>query len=323
MKPSDRANVEPFHAMDIMSAANKLKAEGDDVIFMCVGQPAAPAPKPALEAASNLLKDGRVGYTNAMGLSSLRERIARHYQDYYDVKISPERVAVTTGSSAGFNLAFLSLFDVGDRVAIASPAYPAYRNILKALGLEVVEIEVDETTRWQITGEQIGWADAADPKGLAGVLIASPGNPTGTSILRDEMQEIIDMCKKKHIHLISDEIYHGLSYNSEREHSALNFTQNVVVINSFSKYYCMTGWRVGWMILPEYLERPVERIAQSLYISAPTLSQVAAQAAFDGSDELEQVKSGYAKNRAYFLQELPKLGITEILPILQCLKPHK
>ncbi len=313
---SIRSNVEPFHAMDVLAMANAMMAKGRDVIHLCVGQPGAPAPESALEAASRALARGRLGYTDAAGIRPFRERVARHYRDQYKADISAKQVFATTGSSAGFNLSFLALFDVADRIAIATPGYPAYRNIMRALGLEVVEIETDETTRWALTAEHIRLAHAKKP--LKGVLIASPANPSGTMMKPEELKAIVRECEELGIWLISDEIYHGLTYAVEsgiREETALAFGDQVIIINSFSKYYCMTGWRIGWMILPESLVRPVERIAQSLYISPPELSQIAAVAAFDGRDYLERVKAGYEVNRQLMLEALPDLGFEKVLPV--------
>jgi aspartate/methionine/tyrosine aminotransferase len=302
--------------MDILAMANRMVAKGEDVVALCVGQPGAPAPDTALIAARKALETGKLGYTDAAGIEPFRQRVAEHYAAQYGVNISPGRVFATTGSSAGFNLAFLAAFDAGDRVAIATPGYPAYRNILRTLALQPVEIETDETTRWALTAGQIMEAHKRAP--LKGVLIASPANPSGTMMTPDALKAIVDICEELGIWLISDEIYHGLTYGDETgiaEETALAYSDQVIVINSFSKYYCMTGWRIGWMILPECLLRPVERIAQSLYISPPELSQIAATAAFDGRAQLEQVKSGYEINRKLMLEALPKLGFKNILPI--------
>ena len=313
---SQRSEIEPFHAMDVLAMANAMAADGKDVVSLCVGQPGAPAPDTALAAARTALETGKLGYTNAAGTTSFRTKIASHYSSQYGVDISPERVFATTGSSAGFNLAFLAAFDAGDRIVIATPGYPAYRNIMRALSIEPVEIETNEDTRWALTAEHIREAHADSP--LKGVLIASPGNPSGTMMQPNALKEIVDICDELGLWLISDEIYHGLTYGDAtgiEEETALRYGDQTIVINSFSKYYCMTGWRIGWMILPQSLVRPVERIAQSLYISPPELSQIAAVAAFDGKQQLQQVKAGYEVNRAIMLEALPKLGFTNILPI--------
>ncbi|SOC23990.1 pyridoxal phosphate-dependent aminotransferase [Stappia indica] len=310
--PSRRSEVEPFLAMDVLSRANTLEAEGRRILHMEVGQPGASAPAPVLAAARAALEGGRIGYTEARGITGLRQAIAGYYRDTHGLDVPLSRIVATTGSSAGFNLAFLAAFDVGDRVAITAPGYPAYRNILKALGLVPVEIEVGAETRWALTPELLEAAHREGP--LKGVLVASPANPTGTMMTPQALKALSDACEALDIRFISDEIYHGLVFDGEQE-TALSFTDKAIVINSFSKYYCMTGWRIGWMVLPEDLVRPVERIAQSLYISPPELSQRAAAAAFDARDELEAVKAGYARNRALLLERMPQLGFTELLPV--------
>jgi aspartate/methionine/tyrosine aminotransferase len=304
--------VAPFLAMDVLAAAGAKERRGESVVHMEVGQPSAPAPRPAIEAARAALDAGRIGYTEALGIAPLRARIARHYRDAYGVTIAPERVVVTTGSSAGFVLAFLSLFDPGARVAITAPGYPAYRNILEALGLEPVVLRLTKPDGWIMTVDAIARAHAEKP--LAGVLAMSPANPSGTMIGREPLAEIGATCRRLGLWFISDEIYHGLTY-AEPATTALASDDDAVVINSFSKYYCMTGWRIGWIVVPERLVRPVERLAQNLYISAPYLSQVAALAAFEATEELEAVKASYARNRAMLLDELPRLGIADMHPV--------
>jgi aspartate/methionine/tyrosine aminotransferase len=307
---SRRGAVEPFHAMDVLAGANRLRGLGHDVISMAVGQPSDPAPTPVIEAARRALADGRIGYTDALGLRGLREAIAAHYLDHYGIAVSPERVAVTTGSSAAFNLAFLAMFDAGDRVAVAAPGYPAYRNILAALGIEVVEIELHGAGH--LTAAHLAEAHARTP--LKGVLFASPANPTGAVIPAGDLEALIGTAGGLGIAAISDEIYHRLAYSAP-DTSALLFSEEVTVINSFSKYYCMTGWRIGWMVLPEPLVRAVERIAQSLYISPPELSQRAAIAAFEASAELEAVKARYRWNRDLLMRRLPELGFRLAAPM--------
>lgn len=309
---SARSEIEPFHAMDLLAKANHQRSLGAPVISMAVGQPADPAPKTVLLAAEKALKDGRIGYTDALGLRSLREAIAQHYAEHYGVCVNPSRIAVTTGSSAAFNLAFLVYFNPGDRVAITRPGYPAYRNILKALGLEVVEIGAGEGEDSNLTAEALAAAHAEKP--LKGVLFASPANPTGAVLSAKELRAIIEAARERNIRVLSDEIYHRLSYDTE-DMTALQVADDVTIINSFSKYYCMTGWRIGWMVLPESDIRPVERIAQSLYISAPELSQHAAIAAFDGTAELELVKERYRRNRALLNVQLPAMGLKFAAPM--------
>lgn len=307
---SRRGDVEPFHAMDVLAEANRLRAQGHEVISLAVGQPSDPAPGAVREAAARLLADGIAGYTDTLGTAPLRDAIARHYGEHYGVDVPASRIAVTTGSSAGFNLAFLALFDTGDRVAIASPGYPAYRNIMRALGIEVVEIE--DGPEGHLTAAGLEAAHRHRP--LRGVLFASPANPTGAVIPQDEVRAIVGFAREAGICVISDEIYHRLSYAAP-DFTALAVDPDVTVINSFSKYYCMTGWRVGWMVLPQAAIRQVERVAQSLYISAPALSQAGAVEAFGATRELERVKDRYRGNRALLMERLPRLGLPLAAPM--------
>jgi aspartate/methionine/tyrosine aminotransferase len=312
LKPSARSDVPPFMVMDVMAAAARIEAQGGHVIHMEVGQPAAPAPRTAIAAAKVALDKADIGYTQALGIPALRARISRHYAETHGVTVEPERIVVTTGSSAGFILAFLSLFEPGDRVAVACPGYPPYRHILTALGCEPVLIEISEATGWSITIEALLEAHRRSP--LKGVLVASPANPTGTMMRPDALAELIAAAEGEDIRFISDEIYHGLDYAFPAA-TAAKFSNNAVIINSFSKYFCMTGWRVGWMVAPDALVRPIERLQQNLAISVPTLSQVAAAAAFEGRDEMEAVKHGYEENRRILVEGLPKAGLTRFLPV--------
>ncbi|MFD1694111.1 pyridoxal phosphate-dependent aminotransferase [Roseibium aestuarii] len=298
--------------MEVLSEAARLEAEGRRIIHMEVGQPGAPAPVAAREAAIRALEDGRIGYTQALGIPSLRQGLSRHYLATYGVEVPEARIAVTTGSSAGFNLIFLAAFNPGDRIVLTSPGYPAYRNILKALGLVPVEVEVGEDSRWSLTPEHLEAARRDGP--VHGVLVASPANPTGTMMTPEALEALVTYCDREGIWFISDEIYHGLVYQGTQE-TALRFSDRAIIINSFSKYFCMTGWRIGWMVLPEDLVRPVEKLTQSLYISAPGLSQVAAEAALGAGRELEIVKAGYAANRKLLLDGLPKIGFDKLLPV--------
>ncbi|MBO9193954.1 aminotransferase class I/II-fold pyridoxal phosphate-dependent enzyme [Rhizobium sp. 16-449-1b] len=311
---SKRSAVEPFHAMDVLAEATRRRASGRPVISMAVGQPSHPAPRAALDAAKAALDDGRIGYTDALGILRLKDALATHYRTRHGLDIDPARIAITTGSSAGFNLAFLSLFDAGDAVAIARPGYPAYRNILGALGLRVIEVPVTAETHFTLTPESIEAAQKESGIRLKGVLLASPANPTGTVTGRKALAELADYCSANSIAFISDEIYHGLTFAGE-ETSALELTDEAIVINSFSKYYCMTGWRIGWMVLPDRLVRPIERVAQSLYISAPELSQIAATAALGASAELDVYKASYAANRDFLMRRLPDMGLTIASPM--------
>jgi aspartate/methionine/tyrosine aminotransferase len=312
LKPSKRSDVPPFIVMDVMAAAAQREAQGAHIIHMEVGQPAAPAPATAIKAAQAALTRGRIGYTETLGIPSLRARIARHYQDAYNLALDPARVVVTTGSSGGFILAFLSMFESGDRVALANPGYPPYRHILSALGCEPVLIETSAETRWALSAKALIAAHQRAP--LKGVVIASPANPTGTMMDADALTRLIAVAEAEGIRVISDEIYHGLDYAFAAE-TAANTSERVVVINSFSKYFCMTGWRVGWMVVPDALVRPIERLQGNLAISVPTLAQVAAEAAFDGREEMEAVKHGYEENRRILTEGLPKAGLDKFLPV--------
>lgn len=311
LEPSRRSDVPPFMVMDVMAAAARIEAAGGHIIHMEVGQPAAGAPKTAIAAAHAALEAGRIDYTSALGIPSLRARIARHYREAYGCDVSPERIVVTTGSSGGFILAFLSMFESGDRVAVTVPGYPPYRHILTALGCEPVLIETTDETRHALTGEALLAAHRKAP--LKGVLVGSPANPTGTMMSREALAGLIAAAEDAGIRFISDEIYHGLDYAFPAV-TAASLSEHALVINSFSKYFCMTGWRVGWMVVPEILARPIERLQQNLSISVPALSQIAAEAAFDGAAEMEEIKHGYQENRRILIEGLPKAGLRKFLP---------
>jgi aspartate/methionine/tyrosine aminotransferase len=308
---SGRSDVPPFMVMDVMAAAARIEAAGGHVIHMEVGQPAASAPKTAIRAAHAALDAGRIDYTSALGTPSLRERIARHYRESYGFAVDPARIVITTGSSGAFILAFLAMFEPGDRVAVTIPGYPPYRHILTALGCEPVLIETSNETRHALTGEALLAAHRKAP--LKGVLVGSPANPTGTMMSRDALNGLISAAEGAGIRFISDEIYHGLDYAFPAV-TAAELSANTLVINSFSKYFCMTGWRVGWMVVPEALVRPIERLQQNLSISVPTLSQIAAEAAFDGRAEMEEIKRGYLENRRILIEGLPRAGLSKFLP---------
>jgi len=308
---SRRGDVPPFMVMDVMAAAARIEASGGHVIHMEVGQPSSPAPATALAAARAALDQGLIDYTSALGIPSLRARIARHYRETYACDVDPERIVVTTGSSGAFILAFLSMFEPGDRVGVTVPGYPPYRHILTALGCEPVLIETHHETRHALTGEMLLAAHRKNP--LKGVLVASPANPTGTMMTRQALTDLIAAADAAGIRFISDEIYHGLDYALPAV-TAAELSPRALVINSFSKYFCMTGWRVGWMVAPEPLVRPIERLQQNLAISVPKLSQIAAEAAFDGRAEMDTVKRSYEDNRKVLIEGLPAAGLDRFLP---------
>lgn len=308
---SRRGDVPPFMVMDVMAAAARIEATGGHVIHMEVGQPASPAPSTARAAAKAAIDAGRLDYTSALGIPSLRRRIARYYRETHGHEIDPERIVVTTGSSNAFILAFLTLFEPGDRVAVTLPGYPPYRHILTALGCEPVPIETTAATRHALSGEMLLAAHRRNP--LKGVLVASPANPTGTMMSREAMAELMTAAASENIRFISDEIYHGLDYAFPAT-TAAALSEDALIINSFSKYFCMTGWRVGWMVVPAPLVRAVERLQQNLAISVPTLSQIAAEAAFEGAAEMDAIKHGYQDNRRLLIEGLPRAGLDSFLP---------
>ncbi|SJZ56562.1 Aspartate/methionine/tyrosine aminotransferase [Enhydrobacter aerosaccus] len=291
-----------------MAAAAEKEAAGDSVIHLEVGQPSTPAPKGVLAAAHAALDADRIGYVAALGMPALRERIARHYRDSYGCEVSAERVIVTTGSSGGFPLAFLASFDAGERIALAAPGYPAYRNILAALNLEPVDLPTTAAERFQPTVRAL---EKAGP--IAGLIVASPSNPTGTMVTRSELSELARWCDGHDVRLISDEIYHGVVYEGQAA-SAVEVSDHAIVVNSFSKYFSMTGWRIGWLVVPPELVRPIERLAQNFFISVPTLSQYAALAAFDCRDELEGHVRRYRANRDLLMEGLPRAGLDRLTP---------
>ncbi len=309
LKIAERADVAPFIVMDVVRAANEREAAGGDVLHLEVGQPGGGAPQGARDAAAAAVQQGPLGYTETPGMPALRRRIARHYAERHGVEPDPERVIVTTGSSAGFLLAFLAAFEPGDRVALAAPGYPAYANILKALGLEPVWLPTGAGTRFQPTPELLATVRGK----LDGLILASPSNPAGTMVDAEAMAGLAEACAERGVRLISDEIYHGIEFG-QRAVSALGYSDSAVVVNSFSKYFGMTGWRVGWLVVPPDMVRPVERLAQNLFISAPAVSQHAALAAMDCRHELDAAVAAYARSRATLLDALPRAGITEIAP---------
>ena len=307
MRVSRRSSVDPFIVMDVMEAARQAEASGRHIIHMEVGQPGTGAPEAARTALAHSMQEDALGYTVALGLPALRKRIAELYGAWYDVDLNPARVIVTSGSSGGFILAFTALFDTGDRVGIGAPGYPSYRQILKALDLQPVDIQTQMANRFQPVPGELAGLD------LAGLMVASPANPTGTMLDRAALGALIDATREQGASFISDEIYHGIEYEAKAV-TALQITDEAYVINSFSKYFSMTGWRVGWMVVPEDHVRIVERLAQNLFICPPHASQIAALAALDATDELERNMEVYRSNRALMIEGLPKAGFDKIAP---------
>ncbi len=325
LKVGRGASAPPFIVMDVIAAANARQAalppDAPHVIRMEVGQPGTGAPAGAIAAAAAALRSGdALGYTEAFGRRSLRERIVAHYRDWYGLDVPMERVAVTVGASGGFPLAFLAAFDPGDRVALTSPFYPPYVNILTALGMQPVILEAGPETRFQ---PSVAMLERLDPP-PDGLIVASPCNPAGTMLHPDELAAIAAWCDGAGVRLISDEIYHGLNYDSaiatvgsvsgSALATAAALSPSAIVVNSFSKYFAMTGWRVGWLVLPDDLIRPVERLAQNLFISAPHVSQIVAEAAFDCHDELRANVARYRRSRDHLLRALPDAGFTRLAP---------
>ncbi len=306
MRSSRRGEVDPFIVMDVMEAARALEAQGRHIIHMEVGQPGTPAPAGAREALARAMEDQPLGYTVALGLPALRARIAGLYRDRHGVELDPARVIVTAGSSGAFLLAFTALFEAGDRVALGEPGYPSYRQILRALSLTPVGIPARPEHRLQPAPEDL-------PADIAGLIVASPANPTGTMLDRPALAVLIGAAEARGAAFVSDEIYHGIEYERKAV-SALEITDEVYVINSFSKYFSMTGWRVGWMVVPEAHVRRVERLAQNMFICPPHGGQVAALAAMDCEAELQANLAVYAENRRLMLEGLPQAGFTRIAP---------
>ncbi len=308
MTPSNRSGISPFYVMEVMKAAARRDDVAGDVLHLEVGQPSTPAPRLALDAAAEALSSDRLGYTPATGIPALRRRISDLYRDRHSLDIDSERIAVTVGASGGFTLAVLACFDVGDRVAMTEPGYAAYRNILEALGIDVVPITVDGDTGFNLSLDRLA---AALP--LAGVVVASPANPTGTVISDDEMGRLVAFCRDAGTRIISDEIYHGITFGTEPA-CALVHADDAVVVQSFSKYQSMTGWRVGWMVVPGQLIEAVERLAQNLFISPPAISQHAALGALDAGDELDGHVARYRTNRDILVAGLREMGIERVAP---------
>ena len=300
---SRRGRVDPFMVMEVLRAAGDRAADGKTVFPLHIGQPSTPAPRGAREAAKAAVDGLVLGYTDATGIAPLRQRIAAHYRARYGVEVAPERVAVTPGSSGGFVLAFLAAFDTGARVVLTAPSYPCYRNLLSALGIETVHVATGPGTNHQPTPELLDRLDGR----IDGLVIASPSNPTGSMLTPEALGSLADYCHGRGIRLISDEIYHGITYGV-REATAAS-SPSAIVVNSFSKYFSMTGWRIGWLVMPQDLAVDIEQLGQNLFINAPTVSQHTALAAFDCTEELEANVARYRRNRDILMRELPAMGI--------------
>ena len=313
LKVSGRGAIPPFIVMDVMAAASAMEAGEKAVYHLEVGQPGTPAPGGVLAAAHRALESERLGYTVALGVPELRSAIAGYYRSYYGIEVDPRRVVVTTGSTGGFVLSFLAAFDAGDRVVMVAPGYPCYRHILSALGIEPVLLQSEVEHRFQPTPELLEEAMRQGGQ-IDGLIVASPSNPTGTMLDSDSMRDLSAYCQSNGIRLISDEIYHGITYD-QKAMTALSFGDETIIINSFSKYFSMTGWRLGWMVVPEDMLRATECLAQNLFVSPPTLSQLAAVAAFECIDELDGNVARYAANRALLLDKLPEAGFDRLAPV--------
>ena len=307
MKKSNRSNIDSFIVMDVMEQARLEEEAGRNIVHMEVGQPSTPAPRRAIKDLSDLMHKEPLGYTVALGIPLLRRKISDLYLKWYDIELNPDRIIVTSGSSGAFILAFTSLFDTGDRVGLGAPGYPSYRQILKAMGLEPIILETTSKEKFQVTSNSTFGSE------LDGLLIASPANPTGSMLNFNSLQSLINKCADNDISFISDEIYHGIEYQ-EKAVSALEITDNCYVINSFSKYFSMTGWRIGWMVVPESHIRQVERLAQNMFICAPHSSQIAAIGALNSTHELEENLRVYRNNRELMIKGLFDAGFIEIAP---------
>jgi aspartate/methionine/tyrosine aminotransferase len=310
--PATRADVAPFHVMEVLAAAQARERSHGDVVVLAAGQPTAGAPAPVKAAADKALREQNLGYTVQLGIPELRDAIAGHYARRYALDVSPEDVVVTTGSSGGFLLSFLSAFEVGDRVAMVRPGYPAYRNLLSALGCEIVEFATDERTRFQPTTALL---DELGP--IKGLIVASPSNPTGTVLPAGELAAIDGWCSSRGVQLISDEIYHGIAYDGDAVGSSWQSGRESLVLGSFSKYFAMTGWRLGWMLVPQRLHRAVEVLSGNFAICPPSIAQYAAVAAFEPESyaELDGHVAHYRSNRDLLVDGLKRIGLYKVAPI--------
>ncbi len=307
---SKRSQVSPFIVMDIMREANELEAKGKSIIHMEVGQPSTSAPRQALRTAGKVLLQERLGYTEALGDIDLRKNISQFYIARYNLEIDFNRIIVTTGASGGLQLAFLSLFDAGDRVALTEPCYPGYRNMLSSMNIEIEKLSIGPEYDFRLNVDVLEKMSNR----IDGLIMSSPGNPTGSMTKAEQLELIVSWCQENQVKLISDEIYHGIEYE-EPAITAVNLDNDSIVINSFSKYFSMTGWRLGWMVVPENMIRTIERLAQNLFISPPTISQLAALGSLDSLEELNQTVARYKKNRELMISRLPQCGLSKFAPI--------
>ena len=308
-KISKRGSMKPFIVMDMLARANEMERNGETVHRFEAGQPTFKAPQMIVDAGIDALNNTSVSYTTPIGLPTLRERIVKYYNERYNVKINPNQVCITPGSSGAFSLAFLSCFEAGDRVAMAMPCYPSYKRILESFGVEIVPLMATQEEKYQPTVPLLETALAGDK--IDGIIIASPNNPTGTMLTNNELTEVVEFCKANDIRVIADELYHGVEFADEKSISALSVDNDAVVINSFSKYFCMTGWRLGWIVVPENMVETINNLQSNLFISAPTASQYGAIKAFDCGAELDKNIEQYKANRDLFVAELTKMGITK------------
>ncbi len=308
-KSSNRSLIQPFFAMEMLREANKLEKNGRDVIHLEVGEPSAGAPSTVISQAKKLLEEKKpIPYTDSLGLPILREKISEYYSSSLNLVVPPQNIIITTGTSGGFVLSLLSAFDVGDKVAISVPGYPAYRNILLSLGLVPMEIITKKIHKYQPTVEQI-----KEMGNIDGIIIASPSNPTGSIFEDKELYEISKYCDEKEIRVLSDEIYHGITYE-KKALSIAGISKNGIILNGFSKYFCMTGWRIGWLVVPDQLIKPIEKLSQNLFISTNSLSQMAAIYAFDCEEEIKNIIQKYKINRDILIASLKQMGINNIAP---------
>ena len=309
---SRRSNINPFYVMEVMRAAEQREAAGGDVLHLEVGQPSTPAPAGVIAAAQAALDSDVLGYTTAAGLEALRRRISEHYRSWYGADVDPGRIVVTLGASGAFVLSFLAAFDAGDRVVVSTPGYPCYRNALQALNAEVVTVPTSAETRFQPSPDLLEGL-VRRTGSVDGLVLASPSNPSGTMLDGPSLAAVSDWCTEHGVRLVADEIYHGITFGDPAP-TALSLNRDALVVNSFSKYFSMTGWRLGWVVAPDDLVEPVRRLAQNFFISAPTLSQIAAVAAFDCHEELQANVARYAVSRAVLLDGLPAAGIDRLAP---------